>query len=915
MIDLIIVLIYLGITLLLGIFSHKGKKNLEEYAVADREFPLPLLIATVGASLIGGGATLGSVEQYYKVGILYLFVCFARPLYKTAVAYLVVPRMERFKDAISTGEVMKELYGEPGQLVAGISGALLCMGASGAQITGIGYMFQFLLDVPFSVGVFLGFGVVIIYAVIGGIRSVVVTDTLQFAALVLVFPIVASVGLNMVGGFNGLFEKIPPSYLTFFPDFRLTLKYVGMFFALGTLALDPMILHRILMARNKKQVSYTFKLIAFFDVILLITLCIIGFLTIALLPGVEPGQAALTLVDQILPVGLKGFIAAGMLAVLMSTVDSYLNTASVLVTRDIIQTLSKKKLAPHTEYRFAQIIIVFLGFGGVLAALYFQSILELAVATTVFWCAAVLIPFYAGIFGLKASIRAFLVGMVTGILGAITWRIFFSEITGLGPELPSMITNAAGFFFVHFMIDKNPTSFFEQRKLNNELMKDRDLSHLLFDKLNSAFSVVKRYVHGLFKPVNHGAEPPYFIFGVFAALNYMFPYFIWTASHPTVVDLGMILRISGASMCLVLVSKDTWPEKAKRYLPAFGFFVFVFYLPFTSTFLFLQNNASPLWACQLCLSILLLGMMLDWERFIAALIIGSVLGTIMYAVNFGYEMLFSDELNIGLVIYILIYSATIGFLFSRHKDQTVRLRIDFLKTLAGTLAHEMRTPLASVGLFATALEETLPKIVSSSDTNSASPGNARATTMQLELLQGVPENLKKISQRTSLTVEMLMMQLKDEPIKPQMKQQSIASLIGNAMDTYPFAPNEKNKVSIDVKNDFSVFASENWMVHVFYNLMKNALREIENSKKGSIEIWCNRTGMYNEVHVRDTASGISQADLPYIFDSFFSRSKSGTGLGLAFCKKVMMEHGGDITCRSEIGEYTHFVMTFPAEIA
>ena len=57
--------------------------------------------------------------------------------------------------------------------------------------------------------------------------------------------------------------------------------------------------------------------------------------------------------------------------------------------------------------------------------------------------------------------------------------------------------------------------------------------------------------------------------------------------------------------------------------------------------------------------------------------------------------------------------------------------------------------------------------------------------------------------------------------------------------------------------------------------------------------------------------GISVNVLKSLFQSFHSHSKSGTGLGLAFCKMTMESYGGNITCNSKEGEYTEFVLSFP----
>ena len=63
--------------------------------------------------------------------------------------------------------------------------------------------------------------------------------------------------------------------------------------------------------------------------------------------------------------------------------------------------------------------------------------------------------------------------------------------------------------------------------------------------------------------------------------------------------------------------------------------------------------------------------------------------------------------------------------------------------------------------------------------------------------------------------------------------------------------------------------------------------------------------------IKDYGRGIAKENLPHIFDRFYTKSRSGTGIGLAFCKTLMEELGGTIECKSSLGKYTRFTLTFP----
>lgn len=125
---------------------------------------------------------------------------------------------------------------------------------------------------------------------------------------------------------------------------------------------------------------------------------------------------------------------------------------------------------------------------------------------------------------------------------------------------------------------------------------------------------------------------------------------------------------------------------------------------------------------------------------------------------------------------------------------------------------------------------------------------------------------------------------------------------------------EKKLVSLKNKKDFNYLRDSIMTRHILYNLIKNALKAIKEANKGKITIEIVPSNVSNKIIFTNTATGISSDFLPKLFDRFTSKSLStgGTGLGLAFCKMVMKSYGGDITCDSKEGEFTKFILSFPA---
>ena len=112
-----------------------------------------------------------------------------------------------------------------------------------------------------------------------------------------------------------------------------------------------------------------------------------------------------------------------------------------------------------------------------------------------------------------------------------------------------------------------------------------------------------------------------------------------------------------------------------------------------------------------------------------------------------------------------------------------------------------------------------------------------------------------------------------------------------------------------------LYANENSVAQFFDNLISNTKKYLKENGKLTIE--ANVDGEYLKIFITDKGAGISQEDLPRVFDPLYcavkSRSKSfgGAGLGFAMCKKVIENHGGKILAKSTQDFGTMFCFTIP----
>jgi two-component system CAI-1 autoinducer sensor kinase/phosphatase CqsS len=272
-----------------------------------------------------------------------------------------------------------------------------------------------------------------------------------------------------------------------------------------------------------------------------------------------------------------------------------------------------------------------------------------------------------------------------------------------------------------------------------------------------------------------------------------------------------------------------------------------------------------------------------------------------YLCNYGFEFYPPG------VIFIAISLGLIAVAVTRYSLMSPVV-------LAATVAHEMRTPLASIRMQAEALAQMLPELHRGYDLavrhglvdprGESDPHNA------LALSQGISHQVD----RSNVVIDMMLASSRMEQIDPaSFARHSMGDCVAEAVANYPFARNERKRVQVEVQDDFQFLGSDSLMVFVLFNLVKNSLYAIKAAGKGEIRIVVGAVpGAGHRVTFEDTGSGIPADTLPRIFETFFTTKKnSGAGIGLAFSRRVVESFGGRMRCESVEREYTRFLMDFP----
>jgi signal transduction histidine kinase len=147
------------------------------------------------------------------------------------------------------------------------------------------------------------------------------------------------------------------------------------------------------------------------------------------------------------------------------------------------------------------------------------------------------------------------------------------------------------------------------------------------------------------------------------------------------------------------------------------------------------------------------------------------------------------------------------------------------------------------------------------------------------------------------------------------KELDIAAVVRDACELFQAPAEDKDlKFIFDVSSPLSVWGDQRLIQRMIANLLDNAVKYT--SEGGTVKVAVHRQNNHSVViTVKDTGIGISDQDLPRIFERFYrcdpSRSKAGIGLGLSFARAVARAHGGDITVTSRPDQGSTFTVTLP----
>jgi len=290
----------------------------------------------------------------------------------------------------------------------------------------------------------------------------------------------------------------------------------------------------------------------------------------------------------------------------------------------------------------------------------------------------------------------------------------------------------------------------------------------------------------------------------------------------------------------------------------------------------------------------------DWRLATLGAISGLLVGWILFNAfgpdvpPLGFEQAATNAVVLGFCWFM-------GIILGLSSSNLRREQLNYTLGTMGIMAHELRTPLATMQLIAEAVR------------NEAAQHGGEGG----ERLQQLGQRLNNLVRNMNHQIDMQITNARLTRLAPNAERVSAAELVQKAIADYPYrSTRERQAVVVRVHNDFHFLGSHQMFLQVVDNLTKNALRSLAAASSspvpGDLLIEVGAHGQRGRIVFADNGIGMDAELRKRIFQPFFSTDRgTGHGLGLAFCQRVVQAAHGTIRVKSDPHQGATFTIELP----
>ena len=436
--------VYLLVSIGIGLYAARRVHNTADYAVAGRNLPLYVVVATTFATWFGSELVLGGVvEDPFGAGFCLILVglFFAYKLYK--------------KNLITIGDYYRQRYGKTVEVLCSIIIIFSYLGWVAAQVAALGLVFNMLTDGAMSVtsGMILGTLIVMIYTLFGGMWSVAMTDLVQMVVICGGLIVIAWFAADLAGGSDKVIGyAVTEGKMQFLPQNADGKTWLFFFAAAITMMLGSIpqqdVFQRVMSSKNEKVACLgpiiggaLYIAFAFIPMFVVTAAVLIMPEASEALMGDDPQKILPRLVMEHMPLAVQIAFFGALLSAIMSTASATMLAPSTAFVENILRNI-KPGMSDAATLKAMRLAVVGFTVCVLVYAITMQdsSIYEMVSGAYQVPLVGAFVPLVFGLYWKRATTQGALAAVVLGIG---TWLIFWA-VPGWADAFPQQLAGLIG---------------------------------------------------------------------------------------------------------------------------------------------------------------------------------------------------------------------------------------------------------------------------------------------------------------------------------------------------------------------------------------------------------------------------------------------------------------------------------------
>jgi len=445
-IDLTIFGLYMVAMLGFGFFFLNKNEGADDYYVGGRDMGSLHIGLSVVATDVGGGFSIGLGGLGFVMGLSGAWMLFTGLLGAWLAAVLLIPKVKgnrAFDKAYTFPEVFEHFFNPHVALVAGIISAVGYAGFTSSQIlAGAKLATGTFADLDLQTALIIMGSVAVLYTVMGGLKAVIYTDTVQWAILMIGLIFIGiPISYNAVGGWEAIAQTVDPKLLSltnlswqkivYWAVTILPIWFVGM-----------TLYQRIYACHDEETAKRAWYLAGLFEwpVMAFMGVALGLFAKVGAAQGMfdylgaeniaetDPETGLPMLLRTVLPVGLMGIMMSAYFSAILSTADSCLMAASGNVVSDIIGYFKNVNHESDRFLRFSQVTTFIIGAAALLIATTMTNVLTLMLYSYAFMVSGLFVPIVGALYWDKSSSIGAIGAMILGGATTVSLEVFWQTL-------------------------------------------------------------------------------------------------------------------------------------------------------------------------------------------------------------------------------------------------------------------------------------------------------------------------------------------------------------------------------------------------------------------------------------------------------------------------------------------------------